>query len=704
MKPITISTHIGMSPAEDTTTFVEDRERLLDEILRKWQNGIAPNTREALKENPSLMQSRSAVIELACEEFWQRTAQGESLTADSFCDRFPGYSTALRRVLSLGTQINLFVEGRQVQWPAIGTVYRGFYLKERLGSGAFSRVYLAADTSLADREVALKITTLPGNEPAALGRLQHRNVVPILAHLRPEEDGLTTLVMPYLGRKTLEEVLDRIRSTSNIPITTAAISDLLPDNKVRRPFEGFVLQIAYGLCSGLAEAHRHGCLHLDVKPSNVLLAIDGHAKLLDFNLTRIANQMDGFVIGGTLPYMSPEQIDASAPNSGGSTALDARSDIFSLGVVLFELLSGHHPFAKLDPAAPIEDSSKQLRTSHRVGPQSLSAFNPFVGKEYRRLIESCLAHDVSKRPANALELAIAFKKQLAWRPRLIRTARRHPIASRALGWISIVLVGAAIYGWTQLPSFAERHEARAKAAIDANQLSNAVDAATIGLESEPNRSRSRLLRAYALVRQGQWDPAITDYLALSKGEFAENARSGLIYCYTKKNQFTSALQTGVPVEATADPAPFDLNNLAYCWQQKGKYESARPLLDRAALKAPTDVTICYNRALCDLQRAFTTRGYRPVTGLSDLQTATKQRKSGDLYYFLAAHYLAVGGDGAEASAEEALIQAMGCRYSRAEILKNPSFSKLKLPDQVPPIPGSSLTTPRLILPPLEVGK
>lgn len=703
MKPGAASTNTSNPTTGDTVKTVEERERLLDEILREWQAGVTPNAQKALEENPCLVQSRSAVIELACEEFWRRTNGGESLTADSFCDRFPGYATALRRVLSLGSQINLFVEGRNSDWPAIGTVYRGFLLKDRLGCGAFSRVYLAADTTLADREVALKITTLPGNEPVALGRLQHENVVPVLAHFPADEDGFTTLVMPYLGRTTLEEVLDRVRADSGVPKTVAPISDLLADGHARQSYEEFVLRIACGLSFGLAEAHRHGFLHLDVKPSNVLLATDGHAKLLDFNLTRVADQTEGLVTGGTLPYMSPEQIDAAALNGPGSMTLDGRSDVFSLGVVLFELLSGRHPFGELDPAASIKDSSQQLRERHRNGPRSLSTLNPLVGKECRRLIESCLAHDVTQRPANALELAMAFRRELGWRSRLVRTVRRHPNVFRALGMLTVMLVAAAAYGWTQLPTYADRCEARAMAAIDGNRFSDAIDAATNGLADEPNRHRSRLLRAHALTHQRQWDPAIADYLALADTQFASNSRSGLIYCYANKNLFTLALQTGAVVAASPDATPFDLNNLAYCWQQKGKHEAARPLLDRAAVNAPTDVSICYNRALCDLQHAFKTKGYRPVTGLNDLLTAVQQRQSGDLYYFLAAHYMVIGGDGAQASAETALTEAMRYGYARAELLKTSWFAKLNLPDQPQPIPDKTSATPRLIFPPLNRG-
>ncbi len=98
------------------------------------------------------------------------------------------------------------------------------------------------------------------------------------------------------------------------------------------------------LADGLGHAHERGILHRDLKPANILLADDGQPMLLDFNLSedlKLRSRAPAAFIGGTLPYMAPEQLQAFQHGTCGG---DARSDIFSLGVILYELLTGEHPF------------------------------------------------------------------------------------------------------------------------------------------------------------------------------------------------------------------------------------------------------------------------------------------------------------------------------------------------------------------------
>ena len=98
------------------------------------------------------------------------------------------------------------------------------------------------------------------------------------------------------------------------------------------------------MADGLAHAHERGILHRDLKPANILLGDDGEPLLLDFNLaadTKLRGPASAALIGGTLPYMAPEHLQALR---GEDRTLDARSDLYSLGVILFELLTGNHPF------------------------------------------------------------------------------------------------------------------------------------------------------------------------------------------------------------------------------------------------------------------------------------------------------------------------------------------------------------------------
>src|SRR5207244_1261487 len=132
------------------------------------------------------------------------------------------------------------------------------------------------------------------------------------------------------------------------------------------------------LADGLAHAHDRGILHRDLKPANVILTDDGRPMLVDFNLaedTKSRGQAERASVGGTLPYMAPEHLEAFG--GGSASRLDGRSDIFSLGVILFELLTGRHPFApyrkrKAREVVPI------MIADRRKPPPRLRKLNPAI--------------------------------------------------------------------------------------------------------------------------------------------------------------------------------------------------------------------------------------------------------------------------------------------------------------------------------------
>ena len=686
----------------DTQRAVEERERVLDQVFAAWREGAPPDALRVLEERPELRHWRSAVIELACEEYWQRTDRGESPAILDFCDRFPGHESALRRLLSLQSEINTLTGTRVArgEWPALGTVYRGFRLQELLGYGAFSRVYLAHDTALADRLVALKVTTLPGNEPAALGKLQHDNIVPVHAHYPPEHDEFSTLVMPYLGPATLEDVLERLQTHSELPATARVFAEVIagvglaeqgdspmvsPSAYDKQSYSDAVLRIARGLCHGLAEAHRLGFLHLDMKPSNVLLAFDGTPKLLDFNLTGIVSGSGTLGLGGTLPYMSPEQLAAAFDSQADATKLDVRSDLFSLGVVLYELFSGVHPFGPLDPTVPSPMLAEILKERQRQGAKPLRQLNHTLNASSAALIDSCLLYSVNRRPANADVLTQRISDELCWKPRLNRWALRKPRQAAAAAVMIAALCGGLVYGWSQYPSYAERCASQAAVAFANERPQEVVDLATIALDQDPPYDDVRLLRAHSRLQLNRADLAVADYLLLLPGlRFAEG-RSGLIYAYASKSDFAKALAFETDRERSPPLTAADLNNLAYCHMQLGQRENARALLDEAARLDPAAIAVRYNRAITDLQRAHTQKNYLTTVGVSDLEFATQRVEAGELFNFLALLYLEMGPelDSSKRAAEAALTQAMRCGYQLIHIKRNPAFKSLQLPEGVP---------------------
>lgn len=201
-----------------------------------------------------------------------------------------------------------------------------YQILERVGRGGMGVLYRAFDPVL-DREVAVKVMLAEFSddtdqmrprfyrEAKAAAKLQHRNIVTVFEFA--EENNQPHIVMEFLRGIQLG-----VRMSTAPPLT-------LPDK----------LDIVAQLCNGLGYAHSQGVVHRDVKPANVFLLEDGTVKLLDFGIAKLATStltQQGDVIGSA-PYMSPEQVS-------GNTNIDGRTDVWSTGVLLFELLTGRKPF------------------------------------------------------------------------------------------------------------------------------------------------------------------------------------------------------------------------------------------------------------------------------------------------------------------------------------------------------------------------
>src|SRR5262249_15210993 len=194
----------------------------------------------------------------------------------------------------------------------------------------------------------------------------------------------------------LEAARDRV--LPNLPVA---------DREPPHPFlqrgnyiEGIV-HLGVQLAEALAFIHTQGVHHRDLKPSNVLLSPEGKPMLLDFNLSADDKHTQQ-IFGGTWPYMSPEQLRAAPrkDHPGDPTVGDARSDIFSLGVLLYQLLAGEHPFGPLS-LKPSPDEVVELMLDRQAkGVRPLRELNPGVGKALALAIERCLVYDSDKRPQN----------------------------------------------------------------------------------------------------------------------------------------------------------------------------------------------------------------------------------------------------------------------------------------------------------------
>lgn len=374
--------------------------------------------------------------------------------------------------------------------PICGQRLFGFDLIKELGEGSFAKVFLAHQTELADRPVALKVSPSLQEEPRTLARLQHTNIVPIYSvH---QTNGLQAVCMPYLGSLTLSNVVKDLtqnrgtfpesgrhllstlfgryptlmeskkrkatgsaKSTDPEPSTDSGIAAAELFAPILHMMSNFnhvqaVLWIGARLADGLAHAHERGILHLDLKPANILLTDEGQPMLLDFNLAVDLNgpiSVAAAVMGGTLPYMSPEQLEAFR---GGKRAIDGRCDLFALGVILFELLTGQLPFTiRRGRMGQVVSAMIAERTK---GPPSPAAINTAISPAVDALIRKLLEPDPSRRYQSAANLREDAERQLANRPlkfapdrspgeRLRKWRRRH----RSLATACLVGLVACVF-------------------------------------------------------------------------------------------------------------------------------------------------------------------------------------------------------------------------------------------------------------------
>ena len=541
-------------------------------------------------------------LDRAYQEFCRRRHQGESLDPDNYCAQFPSMRSSLARLvqaqLFLEERSDLFADTPEIRWPEAGETFLDFHLKLELGKGAFARVFLATEPKLGDRLVAVKIALHGAAEAEILGRIKHPNIVPVHSVQEDTLTGLTAVCMPYVGSATLHDVLDRAFASSAAPAQAHVILDAvkdvpLPLDPAHPAAPAPVLRsgayidgirlIGIQLADALAFIHKGGICHRDLKPSNVLMSPQGVPMLLDFNLCADAKKTLN-LLGGTLPYMAPEQLRVmylklQETNSGShapfgnqiqmqdisaignlksamedlqpvaapadtceaskiseaSAALDARSDIFSLGVILYQLLTGTHPFAP----APLKLSSAKLcrvlleRQQHQ--PVEARRLNPNVDAAFSRLIQRCLAHDPIDRPQTAAEIATALRQELAPLPRTRRWIGRHRVKVLAAVLLLVVVGLAGIALAALRPPYSERQLESGLGLYQRGRYGQAVEHFNYALQADPNNHAARFARARAFQQLGAIDAsnynlAIQDYLEDDKRNPDGRSKAALAYC------------------------------------------------------------------------------------------------------------------------------------------------------------------------------
>ncbi|HEY1341468.1 MAG TPA: protein kinase [Bryobacteraceae bacterium] len=330
----------------------------------------------------------------------------------------------------------------------VGRTLAHYEILDTLGQGGMGVVYKARDRQL-DRFVAIKVLTAEVANPErqkrfvqearAASGLNHPNIITV--YDIGNENGVDFIVMELVAGRTLDKVIPRAGM---------------------KPVD--LLRYAIPICDALARAHAAGIVHRDLKPGNVMIGDDGQVKLLDFGLAKLSDlhgasdeeltrpmssrTEEGSIIG-TVCYMSPEQVEARK--------VDARSDIFSFGALLYEMATGHRAFlgrSKISTLAAILSSD----------PAKPTEFQPDLPRELVKIIQRCLRKDPAWRYQSAADLKISLHDLLKdLESGVVETPRSAPARRLAFPWyaaLALGLIAGAAGAWWWASRAAERTSQR----------------------------------------------------------------------------------------------------------------------------------------------------------------------------------------------------------------------------------------------------
>jgi serine/threonine protein kinase len=424
-------------------------ELVKTDLRRRFDAGQRPTVAEYLDRFPELAGADGRVLSLVYEEFCLCEERDGCADVDSFCDRYPDWKSSLESQLRYHRVISRAAGATEAmpRFPKAGEPFEEFELLSLLGKGGTSRVFLARDLSLGGKNVALKVTLDRGQEPKIQGPLEHPHIVPVNSVTYRAEGGLCGLSMPYQPGLPLDEIIKRVKPSRRpsraialwsslfggpaqainpgseaIP---AAVAQAYPRGDGWSGFPTFgtysqgAAWIAMVLARALHYAHGRQIHHRDVKPANILLTINHGPQLLDFNLAEAPHAADhaqAALRGGTLPYMAPEQIRAFL-NPELWSCVGAGADIYSLGLVLRELLTGQMPDLPANGLSAARAMNDLLDRRPHLD-TAVRRFNPAIPPSLEAIVVKCLALEPGNRYSDAEALANDLARFLNHQPLL----------------------------------------------------------------------------------------------------------------------------------------------------------------------------------------------------------------------------------------------------------------------------------------------
>lgn len=500
----------------------------------------------------TLPESNSDRLSEAISRYLDSAEQGSPISEKALLEEYPEVSEALRGMFSSMKFIGLASSGISAGLSEKMVRRLGDYtIIREIGRGGMGVVYEAVQTSL-NRRVALK--TLPfassldatqlarfRHEALATAQLHHEHIVPVYSV--GFEHGTHFYVMRQIEGDSLAELMksDRKDRASVFPFNAESVDS--PGRS--RPLYHQMAALILPVVEALEHAHRCGIVHRDLKPSNLLLDRSGKIWLTDFGLAMKAGTHDltppGEVVG-TLRFMSPEQI------SGNRSTVDHRSDVYSLGVTLYELLSGQ-------PAYPQGDKAQLLRDVVETDPTPLRKLMTRIPADLETIVHKAMHKDPSRRYQTALQLGDDIKCFLNRRPivakppslvdRLHKWSIRHRVSV-----VSGFAIGIfAILGLTTSSILLAQEQARTQAALNLSegQLEQArlAIADIYNAVSQPEYRREP---TYRPLRDEVNEVAIEQLRLLAESAPA-NTRIRLSICVASMRMAAAARQRGEEEEA-----------------------------------------------------------------------------------------------------------------------------------------------------------
>jgi tetratricopeptide (TPR) repeat protein len=508
----------GLEPADlEGLSREELLERLCNDQVKRWHAGQRVPAEAYLALYPRLESDGEAAFELIYGEYLLREELGESPQADEFRWRFPRFAPRLERQLDLHIVLNLDEPSRETIVssrsgstappevgidPGLASIAPGYEILGELGRGGMGAVYKAWQVGL-KRVVALKVIRADAYadsgaaarfhaEAEAVARFQHPNIVSVFEV--GETDRIGYLVLEYAAGGGLDR---RLAGALRDPHDSAKLLETL--------------------ARAIHYAHQRGIVHRDLKPANVVLTEDGIPKITDFGLAKLLERDDGLTqVGdllGTPSYMAPEQI------RGLPLHITPATDVYALGAILYEMLTGRPPFKGTTPLSTLEQVSSQ----EPLWPSKLQRHTP---RDVEIICLKCLEKEPRRRYASALALAEDLRRFQAGEPILARPtpawerawkwARRRPIAATAAASVVgsvLLLLGGALYYNAQLRRAVEQAKAAEQSADTSAQVARqernialkALKRIIYDVEEKLNQTP-----ATRMLRQGLLNSAIAD--------------------------------------------------------------------------------------------------------------------------------------------------------------------------------------------------